>query len=134
MSKNENSTGLIVVYDGDCPFCSRYIKLLKLREAIGTVELINARSGNLIVNELHHAGYDLNEGMVAKYGDKIYHGADCVHVLALLSTDSGLFNRINSIMFRSKILSRILYPVLRLGRNATLRLLGRLKIADKTSV
>lgn len=134
MSTNESRTGLVVVYDGDCPFCSRYIQLLKLRKAIGKVELIDARSGGSVVTDLHEAGYDLNEGMVAKYGDRIYHGADCVHILALLSTGSGVFNRINSIIFRSKILSRVLYPVLRLGRNATLRLLGRPKIADKTSI
>ena len=134
MSTNEERTGLVLVYDGDCPFCSRYVQLLKLREMVGTVELIDARSGNSVVTDLHKAGYDLNEGMVAKYGDRIYHGADCVQVLALLSTGSGVFNRINSIIFRSKILSRILYPILRLGRNATLRLLGRSKIADKTSI
>lgn len=133
MSTIEKGVGLVVVYDGDCPFCSRYIQLLKLREAIGNVELIDARNGGSMVTDLHEAGYDLNEGMVAKYGGRIYHGADCVHFLAFLSTGSGVFNRINSVIFRSRGLSYILYPILRLGRNATLRLLGRPKIVDKTS-
>ncbi|SFN67246.1 hypothetical protein SAMN05216332_101145 [Nitrosospira briensis] len=54
--------------------------------------------------------------------------SNCIHLLALLSTNSGPFNRINSVIFGSAILARILYPILRVGRNATLRLLGRTKI------
>ena len=34
-----------IVYDGDCPFCSRYVKLVRLREALGSVDLVNARDG-----------------------------------------------------------------------------------------
>lgn len=134
MPTKEKPAGLILVYDGDCPFCSRYIQLLKLRKSVGTVELINARSQNSLAAGLHAAGFDLNEGMVAKYGDRIYHGADCIQLLALLSTNSGAFNRLNGVIFRSTILARILYPILRFGRNATLRLLGRAKIEEKNSI
>ncbi|MFT5932039.1 MAG: putative DCC family thiol-disulfide oxidoreductase YuxK, partial [Hyphomonas sp.] len=35
--------GTFIVYDGDCPFCSEYVKLLRLRDAIGPVSLVNAR-------------------------------------------------------------------------------------------
>ena len=63
--------------------------------------------------------------MVALYGGGIYFGAECVNLLALLSTPSSAFNRINSAVFRSRTLSRVLYPVLRCGRNLTLRMLGR---------
>lgn len=68
--------------------------------------------------------------MVLKLGGRYYHGADCIHALALLSSSSGLFNRINAKVFRSPQLSRVLYPVLRAGRNTVLRLLGRTKIAS----
>ncbi|MBU2568697.1 MAG: DUF393 domain-containing protein [Gammaproteobacteria bacterium] len=128
MSTNEKSNKLLIVYDGECPFCTQYVQLLKLREVISTVELINAREGNSIVGDLFESGYDLNEGMVAIYENQTYYGADCVQVLALLSTGSGIFNRINSVIFRSKLLARILYPVLRIGRNLTLMLLGKRKI------
>lgn len=131
-STDSVSANLIIVYDGDCPFCSRYVRLLKLREAVGTVQLIDARSDDAAVGQLWRAGYDLNEGMAVKYGGRVYHGADCVHVLALLSTASGPFNRINSLIFRSESLASLLYPVLRLGRNLTLSLLGIRKISGKT--
>ena len=119
-----------LVYDGDCPFCSRYVQYLRLREAAGPVRLVNAREGGPLVDELQRAGLDLDEGMVLKVGGRYYHGADCIHALALLSSGSGLFNRINAKVFRSPQLSRVLYPVLRAGRNTVLRLLGRTKIAS----
>ncbi|MCE3247451.1 MAG: hypothetical protein K0R41_1276 [Geminicoccaceae bacterium] len=119
-----------LVYDGDCPFCSRYVQYLRLRQAAGPVTLVNAREGGPLVAEMQRAGLDLDEGMVLKLGGRYYHGADCIHALALLSSGSGLFNRINAEVFRSPQLSRVLYPVLRAGRNSVLRLLGRTKIAS----
>jgi predicted DCC family thiol-disulfide oxidoreductase YuxK len=119
----------IIVYDGDCPFCSRYVAFLRLREAVGPVTLINARGGGPIVEEVRRAGYDLDEGMVLKMGDRYYHGADCIHVLALMTSDSSLFNKLTARVFRSSATAGALYPFLRAGRNATLRMLGRRKIA-----
>ena len=119
-----------LVYDGDCPFCSRYVQYLRFREAVAPVRLVNAREGGPLVDELQRAGLDLDEGMVLKLGGRYYHGADCIHALALLSSGSGLFGRINARVFRSSQLSRVLYPVLRAGRNTALRLLGRTKIAS----
>ncbi len=34
---------LFIVYDGECPFCSRYVALQRLRESIGKVSMVNAR-------------------------------------------------------------------------------------------
>lgn len=118
-----------LIYDGDCPFCSRYVRYVRFREAAGSVQLIDARDGGEIVEDILRAGYDLDEGMVLKAGDRIYHGADCIHALALMSSDSGLFNKLNAWVFRSPARSKILYPILRAGRNAALQLLGRDKFA-----
>ena len=122
-----------IVYDGQCPFCSRYVQLLRLRASLGHVRLIDARDSGPIGDELQRAGVDLNEGMVLKLDDRIYQGRDCIHVLALLSTPSGAFNRINAALFRSPRAARLLYPVLRAGRNGVLRLLGRSKIRQQAA-
>jgi predicted DCC family thiol-disulfide oxidoreductase YuxK len=119
-----------IVYDGQCPFCSRYVQLVRLRDSLGGVELIDARKGGPVVDEVRSAGADLDDGMVLKMDGRLYHGEDCVHMLALLSTPSGLFNRANAAIFRSRSASKLLYPMLRAGRNATLRLLGRSKIGQ----
>lgn len=124
-----------LVYDGDCPFCSRYVRYLRLRESVGRLRLINARDGGPMVDEVRRAGHDLDEGMVLKIGGRFYHGADCIHALALLSGGSSAFNRLNALIFRAPRTARLLYPVLRSGRNLALWGLGRekLKLADTGS-
>jgi predicted DCC family thiol-disulfide oxidoreductase YuxK len=117
-----------IVYDGQCPFCSRYVRLIHLRETLGPVTLVDARQGGPIVEEVVARGLNLNEGMILKYQDRFYHGDQCIHMLALLSTPSNTFNRMNRAIFRSKAASRALYPILRASRNAALRLLGRAEI------
>jgi predicted DCC family thiol-disulfide oxidoreductase YuxK len=32
----------LLYYDGDCPFCSRYVRWLRLQRAVGSVHLVNA--------------------------------------------------------------------------------------------
>jgi len=117
-----------IVYDGQCPFCSRYVQLVRLRETLGHVRLVDARKGGPEVDEVRKADLDLDDGMVLKLDGRLYHGAECIHMLALLSTPSSWFNRLNAAMFRSRSASRLLYPVLRAGRNGVLRMLGRSKI------
>jgi len=121
----------IIVYDGECPFCSRYVAMLRLKAAFGAVELVDARSDHPAVRRLVEAGIDLDEGMALIQGDRIYHGDDCIHRLALMSTPSTLFNKLNVAIFRSPTASRVLYPFLRAGRNAALALLGRKKISAR---
>lgn len=119
-----------IVYDNECPFCSAYVRMMRLRDAIGPVELVDARSGHEIVHKLRLLGYDLDEGMAYVDGDDISYGDECVHKLALMSTSSGLFNWVNALIFSNQTTSRLLYPILRLGRTVTLRLLGRRKMKD----
>jgi predicted DCC family thiol-disulfide oxidoreductase YuxK len=117
-----------LLYDGECPFCSRYVVHVRLREAVGPVMLANAREYPALVEEVRRLGYDVDAGMVLKLNGSYYHGADCIHALALLTTSAGWFNRINSLAFRSRAFARFAYPMLRAGRNLTLRLLGRSRL------
>ncbi|NNU16842.1 DUF393 domain-containing protein [Parvularcula sp. ZS-1/3] len=117
-----------LLYDGECPFCSAYVKLVRLRDSIGQVRLIDARDGGPELAELEAKGLDINEGMAMKYEGKIYYGDECIHVLSLLSTASGPFNSFNAWVFKSEARSKALYPFLRAGRNTALKILGRKKI------
>jgi predicted DCC family thiol-disulfide oxidoreductase YuxK len=131
VGQGANAPDATIVYDGQCPFCSRYVQLVRLRRAVGSVKLVDAREGGPLVEELMAAGFDLDEGMVLKLGDRLYHGNECVHMLSLLSTPSDSFNKINRLIFRSRRASRLLYPVLRGGRNLVLAALGRTKIHQR---
>ncbi|MEE2691395.1 MAG: DCC1-like thiol-disulfide oxidoreductase family protein [Pseudomonadota bacterium] len=117
-----------VVYDGECPFCSAYVRMVRLRDAAGKVHLLNAREEHPVVAQLKGEGFDLDEGMALKIGDAVYHGDECMHQLALMSGPSGLFNRFHFWVFKSPRRAKFLYPSLRAGRNLALRLLGRRKI------
>ena len=122
--------GAVVVYDGECPFCSRYVEMLRLRDSLGSVKLMNAREGGPLVDALRQRGIDLDEGMVFVLDGEVHHGAESVHMMALLSTPIGVFNRLNGAIFRSRRASRLLYPVLRAGRNTVLALLGRERLGN----
>lgn len=120
-----------IVYDGDCPFCSAYVRLLRLRENF-SVELINARNAPEDVARIAALGLSLDDGMLVEIGERRYHGSEAMQVLASLSGKSTLWNRINAGIFRSPRLSALLYPGLRAIRNLTLRVLGRRKIGAGT--
>jgi predicted DCC family thiol-disulfide oxidoreductase YuxK len=122
------ATQPVLVYDGACPVCSQYVRYVRIRESAGTLALVNARDGGPWVDRVVQEGLNLDEGMVLFYGGRAYHGVDCVHMLALLSTRLGAFNRLNALAFSQPGLARVTYPVMRAGRNLLLRLLGRPKL------
>jgi len=69
-----------------------------------------------------------DEGMVLKVDGALYYGADAIHALAAMGGAAGAFNRINRWLFGSRSRARILYPLLRSGRNLLLKALGRTRI------
>ena len=121
-------TQIKLVYDRECPVCEGYCQRVDIREDAGVLEIVDAREASEVLDEITRRGLDIDQGMVLKMGDRLYHGSDAIHALSLLSTRSGFFNRLNYWMFRSRAASRILYPVLRFFRNLLLRLLGKTKI------
>lgn len=118
MSKN------YILFDGECPFCSDYVRFASLRKSVGPVELINARDETEEAKAAREADYVLDEGMLLSLEGKLYYGADCLNMIAMLSTKSGVLNKMNHALFNSPRVARIAYPVLKFGRNATLRILG----------
>jgi len=116
---------LTIVYDGECPFCTRYIQLVRLRETVGQVEMVNARQPHPILGEIRARGLDLDQGMVVVMDGEYLHGHAAMTALSLLSTPTGVFNRAMRALFRKSSRAAALYPLMVLGRNATLRLLRR---------
>lgn len=119
------SDPLTIIYDGACPFCSCHVRMARLREAAGPVELVDARSADPRVADALAAGLDLDDGMVVLWQGRRYHGAEAVHVIALLSGEGGLGNRLQRRLFRSPRVAAALYPGLVRGRRLWLRLSGR---------
>jgi predicted DCC family thiol-disulfide oxidoreductase YuxK len=116
---------LIVVYDGECPFCRSYVRLMALRKAVGRVDLIDARTADPTVRKLVELGYDLNEGMAAIYGGKIYYGSDSVVLLSSMAQEQGWLGRCIALLLREPNRARVLYPILKAGRRMTLKMMGK---------
>ena len=124
----DNAT-LTLLYDGDCPVCNRYVTMLRLREQFGELKLLDARQESSLRTRVEQQGLDLNQGFALFVDEELYFGDDAIHALALMSSRSGLFNRVNHFVFRHAALARLLYPVLAAGRGLLLKLLGR-KLID----
>jgi len=107
---------LHIIYDGDCPFCSGYVALLRLREQYD-VRLVDARKEPEVAARY---GLDLNEGMVVELDGKVHHGARAISLLARLS---GTLSPL-----RSEQVASAVYPFFRFGRNVALKVLGRSQI------
>ncbi|MCH7509998.1 MAG: DUF393 domain-containing protein [Proteobacteria bacterium] len=123
-----NQAGVLLVYDKQCPLCDNYCQLVRIRESAGELLLVDARENSAIMQEITAAGLDIDQGMVLKFQDRVYYGSEAMHVLSLLSTRSGIFNRINFWVFRSRRLSRFLYPIFRFFRSLFLKARGVTKI------
>lgn len=117
-----------LIYDAACPFCEAYVRMIELRDSIGPVELISARTSHPLVESLRDAGYKLDEEMVLVIRDRVYAGPDCMTILALSSSSSTMLRKINKLLFSSARFSRATYPILRAARRVVLRGLGIGKI------
>jgi len=120
------------VYDGECPLCRMTTRVFKIREAVGTLIFVDGRSDptHLLLNEIKSQNLNLDEGMVIKWNDRLYHGREALHVMALIGSSSGWFNRMNVTLFKSKLLSRLFYPLFKGVRSVMLWLMGIEKIRN----
>lgn len=120
------SDGIWFVYDGQCPICNFAAHALRIRDAAGGLTLLDARTqpGHPLMQQIKAQGLSLDEGMIVIYGGQFYHGADALHIMALLGSKAGWFNRVNAVLFRSKLLCALCYPLMRATRNLALKLKG----------
>jgi predicted DCC family thiol-disulfide oxidoreductase YuxK len=110
-----------VYYDGDCPFCRSYVAYARLKERVGEVRLVDARTAPDKAAEFLARGYDLDKGFIVEEGGRIHYGAEAMAFinaeLAPKATGLGLF--------ADHGLLRLAYPFMRGARNLALAALGR---------
>jgi len=116
--------------------CSRYAALLRLQEHLD-LRLIDADQQPGLYQQFLERGMDLDQGMILELQGNstthTYHGAECLQRLALLSSPSNCFNRINSAVFRKPALSAFVYPLLVTFRNLLLRILKRKQLVARST-
>ncbi len=116
-----------LVYDGDCPFCSASAHMVRIKQAVGTLHILNARDAadHPLMAEIRTRGLDLNQGIVVRFQERLYHGPAAVHLLALIGSEAGWLNRLNVALFRKRAAVDFAYPLLKGVRNLALRVLGK---------
>jgi len=123
----------VLVYDGACPLCSRFAAMVRLRAAVGEVELVDARQGGPTIERMRARGIDLDQGNVFTYGGRDYVGPEAMRAVATLTGLDGGFGRAVAWMVGAPWRARLLYPVLRGGRNLALRLKGEPQLGEAAS-
>jgi predicted DCC family thiol-disulfide oxidoreductase YuxK len=117
-----------ILYDRECPVCDAYCTIADVRAEAGKIRLLDARKDSELLREVTARSLNIDEGMVVRYRGELHYGADAIHVLALLSPRKTLFDRLSWLVFRSKSRARVVYPVMKAGRNLLLKILGRTRI------
>lgn len=121
-----------IYFDGDCPFCARYAQLQRLRQSVDSLELINLREHPQDKKRLEQQGFELDDGMVLELDGRQFSGKEAARQLARLSDDTAWLGRAHKLVLGGSLTASVVYPVLRLGRNITLFLLGREPLARDT--
>jgi predicted DCC family thiol-disulfide oxidoreductase YuxK len=123
---------LTIIYDGECPLCREYTRLVALRENGYAVELINAREADHpLVVALWQQGYNLDSGMVVRCGTHITWGAEAMHTLARLSGKRPDRLWIIDVFFRHSWLAQRLYPLCRIARRIVLGVKKKKRLKPK---
>jgi predicted DCC family thiol-disulfide oxidoreductase YuxK len=123
-SEQNSESAISIVYDGDCPFCSGYVTLMRLRAAVGKVELVDARNSGATARMLAQQGYDLNEGMAVIFAGQVYHGKDAVVLISAMTGKLSWTGKLLAAVLRNKKCAAMMYPAMKFGRKITLKLLG----------
>lgn len=121
IKKNGNA----LYYDGGCPVCNYYVEFSAIKDQYPDISLINGRDNDEVLSIFRKYNFNLNDGMLLIFSNRIYYAEDCVHMLTNLSRKKNVIYYINKIFFSSVIGSKIFYPVFKMGRKILLSLLGR---------
>jgi predicted DCC family thiol-disulfide oxidoreductase YuxK len=118
-----------LLYDGDCPACSAYVAMARLRQLYPDLRIVSARTAPDLVAELRWKGYEIDEGMVLSLDGKIYYAAEATRMIAILGRESSSrWRRAALGIIGTAPWARPLYPWLNRGRLLLLRILGRRRI------
>ena len=120
-----------IIYDGNCPFCSDFVKISNLKKSYADVRFHNAReSGDPLVVQLKSAGYQLNDGMIVMAGEEVLYGAEAARFIVRGGSGGHRFALYKSLL-RNKHLSKLFYPILVFLRKLYFRMTGMTLIDEE---
>ncbi len=115
---------MVLLYDGQCPFCSRYISYVGSRLKVKLC-MVDVRQCPAAAADLRGQGYDVNDGIVLMDGARVLQGREAVAALAAMTKPTGFWDRVVRRLTLVPGFLRVFYPGMRLARKIVLRMLGR---------
>ena len=116
----------LFIYDGECPFCNHFAKLLELKSSIPSLEIVDGRKDLKQLTKLYKQGYDLNKGAILINKGKIKHGAEAINwICTELNGPNDSILEILRIIFKSKKRTTNIFPFLLWSRRIALTLKGK---------
>ena len=109
-----------LLYDGECPACSAYVAMSRLRQKYPELSVWNAREQPEKVGAWRARGYDVNEGMILVLDGRMHFGAEATRMIALIGGAQSLPARGFLWTVGLAPWARVLYPLLNRGRQLLL--------------
>lgn len=117
-----------LLYDGECPVCSRYVLWTGLRRHCPDITLLNAREWPELVAHLRENGTEVNDTMVLRMKGQQYEGAAALTKINSLVEPASFQEKAMHVFTKSASMLQTVYPHLVRCRKLLLRLLGRPEI------
>jgi predicted DCC family thiol-disulfide oxidoreductase YuxK len=114
---------IILYYDKQCPFCSKYANLLKLKENF-EITLKDARE-NLDEIALLCGNLNINDGFIVLYKDNCFQGSKALEFLNNAVDKTTLLGKLHFLFKYDNSLSHLLYKLLFILRKIILFILGK---------
>ena len=119
------SSEIIFIYDGECPFCNNFAKLLELKGALPSLKILDGRKNLSRLTTLFNEGYDLNNGAILIRDSEILHGSNAVnYICSQIKEPNDALLELLRVIFQSKKRSKLLFPILLLARRLLLSFKG----------
>jgi|GEM_PF-832864 len=101
----------ILLYDGDCPFCSEASKYYQLREAFPQIEIVSLRDTGRVKELQIPANVDFNLGMILLLPDgSIHQGNEALHKISQSLPTKGFRDHFMKTLGSRRWVSKITYP------------------------
>ena len=114
---------LTLYYDKQCPFCSKYANLLKLKENF-EISLKDARENQSEIS-LICPNLNINDGFIVIYENDCFQGAKALEFLNSAVDKDSILGKLHFVFRYGNIFSKILYKILFILRKIILFILRK---------
>jgi predicted DCC family thiol-disulfide oxidoreductase YuxK len=117
-----------LLYDGECPVCSRYVLWTNIRNMHPDIALLDARQQPELVTALRTESIEINNTMLLQVDGRSFVGAAAMAKISSYMPQNTLRQRVLRRLTNSQLLLQPIYHGLVLGRKLLLALLRRRQI------